>query len=715
MSRAQELEAGFASDDPESRRRAVDFLRDTLRDPHVEELSPDGDGPARYLLRALGDSDWRVRKQAIDVARSLAPSPELLSGLVLALEPGDNVGLRNAAVEALGAFSEQAVHALAQKTPSLDADGKKLVAEALARTMHPSALDALRLLLVDDDSNVRAAALEAVATVGGCGATTAPEAFEILAGSLRRLTEEAFVRLSALDGINRLGSLLPWPTIEGMLQDPVLERSALAAAGRSAHPEALPALLSALGRARGGGVAVVLAALVEYARTSAQNPLLARTEPPSAAVATRLLELAAPQNDDLASRKAALIVSGALGIEQIAPVAAEALSDARLLAEADESLSLLGPKAVPALLRRAAEADPDTRAACIEIVTGLADASAAPLAVAQILNWMADAPPVVVRAGLGAITLLGDVRCFAPVSAWLANEEAQSAAETALAALAQRYPDAARTLAQSASAEGVEAHAAAVIQTVLPAPVRDTIAEDVAYLSLLLSSSAKAVRRAALAGLGNAGSELGTHAAAFALTDEEPDVRYAAVLALSRLRSADGVLSGLGKLLELVEKSADEELVAAALGALAEAGDVRVLTVLRPLVRNASPMVAVAAIEALARVPDARRVEALIEGLSHTESEVVKASMLALGDSIDPRVLAHFGACLDHDAWDVRRLSADMLGRVGGDSASALLRARLATEDNPLVQEAISRALESGHGGLRHTPLPHRAGSLRPR
>ncbi|HEY0465585.1 MAG TPA: HEAT repeat domain-containing protein, partial [Polyangiaceae bacterium] len=623
----------------------------------------DGDGPARYRLRALGDSDWRVRKQAVDVARSLAPSPELLRSLILALEPGDNVGLRNAAVEALGAFSEHAVQALAEKTPTLDADGKKLAAEALARTQHPAALDALRPLLIDVDPNVRAAALDAIATIGACGGTAAAEAFEILAASLKRPSprEEAFVRLSALDGINRLGSLLPWPSIEAMLQDPVLERSALAAAGRSAHPEALPALLSALERARGGGVSVVLAALVEYARTATQNPLLVRTEPPSAAVVTRLLSLAAPENDELSSRKAALIVAGALGIEQLAPIAAEALSDVRLLAEADEALSLLGPKAVPALLGRAAKADPDTRAACIEIVTGLADATAAPLAVRQILAWMAQGPPVVVRAGLGAITLLGDDSCFATVSGWLANEEAQSAAETALAALAQRYPDAARSLARSAKAEGAEAHAAAVIQTVLPVPIRDSVAEDVAYLSLLLSNSAKAVRRAALAGLGNAGSELGTHAAAFALTDEEPDVRYAAVVALSRLRSADGVLSGLGKLLDLVEKSDDEELIAAALGALAEAGDARVLTVLRPLVRNASPMVAVAAIEALARVPDARRVEALIEGLSHQESEVVKASILALGDSFDPRVLAHFGACLDHDAWDVRRLSADML------------------------------------------------------
>ena len=702
MKRAEEISAAFNSEDPEQRRRAVESLR---------ELGSEIDAPARYVLRALGDDDWRVRKQAIEVAIALAPSADLLQGLVPVLLPGDNVGLRNAAVEALGAYGQAAVDALVQQIPALDADGRKLAAEALARTSLPSALDALKPLLTDGDPNVRAAALDAIATVGICAVS---EAFEILSGFLRSTGEEAFVRLCALDGINRLGSLLPWRAIEGMLEDPVLERSALSAAGRSAHPEALSALLRAFERARGGGVSAVLAALVEYARAFAQNHLLLRAETPSRAVAARLLALSLPSNDDLPSRKAALIVAGALGVEQIAPIAAEALSDARLLAEADESLSLLGPRAVPALLERAAHADPDTCAACIEIVTSLADEKSAPAAVLEIRKWLASAAPVVVRAGLGSITLLGDESCFVAVNPWLSNEETASAAETALAALALRYPESARKLARAAGSEGDEAHAAAVIHTALPTPIRATIADDVAYLSALLSNPTKAVRRAALAGLGNAGSELGTDAAAFALTDEEPEVRHAAVVALSRLRTSEGALSGFGKLLELVEKSDDQELVAAALGALGESGDPRVLGVLRPLVRNAPPMVAVAAIEALARVPDARRVDALIEGLSHGESEVVKASMLALGDTIDLRVLAHFGTCLDHEAWDVRRLSADMLGRAGGEPAVALLRGRLAVEDNPLVQEAISRALELGTG-VRHTPLPPRAGSLRPR
>ena len=86
--------------------------------------------------------------------------------------------------------------------------------------------------------------------------------------------------------------------------------------------------------------------------------------------------------------------------------------------------------------------------------------------------------------------------------------------------------------------------------------------------------------------------------------------------------------------------------------------------------------------------------------------------MRALSSDNDPRVLVHLGACLDHDAWDVRRLAADLLSR-GSDAAVGLLRSRLRIEENPLVKDAISRALES-MAGVRRTPPPAR-GSYRPR
>jgi HEAT repeat protein len=104
-------------------------------------------------------------------------------------------------------------------------------------------------------------------------------------------------------------------------------------------------------------------------------------------------------------------------------------------------------------------------------------------------------------------------------------------------------------------------------------------------------------------------------------------------------------------------------------------------------------VVAVAAVEALAQLSDSRRVDALIDSLSHLDAEVVKAALQMLVSESDLRTNAHLGACLDHEAWDVRRLAADLLGRIGGDSVTALLRAKLALEPEPLVRDAILRAL----------------------
>src|SRR5688572_13643412 len=114
---------------------------------------------------------------------------------------------------------------------------------------------------------------------------------------------------------------------------------------------------------------------------------------------------------------------------------------------------------------------------------------------------------------------------------------------------------------------------------------------------------------------------------------------------------------------------------------------------------------------------DPRRIDSLTAALSHTDAEVVKAALRALAGERDVRVAAHIGACLDHQAWDVRRLAADLLGRIGGETAIELLRAKLANESELLVKDAVHRALIEIEGGsaVRRTAPPPRPGSWPPR
>ncbi|MCA9633645.1 MAG: HEAT repeat domain-containing protein, partial [Myxococcales bacterium] len=211
-----DLELALVSSEPEQRRQAASLL-----------VTHGGADRVRLLMQALGDPDWRVRKEAVAVAGRVAPNSEALGALVEALRPGENVGLRNAAVEALCRYGEPAVAALSEALPTLDADGRKLAAEALAMTGSARALGGLERLLDDEDPNVRAAAVEAIA---GIGTASIEEAVALLERCLS--VEDQFMRLAALDGLNRLGVILRFEQVESLLADRVLARSALIAAGR---------------------------------------------------------------------------------------------------------------------------------------------------------------------------------------------------------------------------------------------------------------------------------------------------------------------------------------------------------------------------------------------------------------------------------------------------------------------------------------------------
>ncbi len=692
--------AALTSDDPEERRRAARAL--VGLEPALA---------AAGLLTLLGDEDWRVRKEAVSVVQGLAPEPNLLAALIGTFGPSDNVGLRNATVEALGAFGTDAVDAIAAALRGLDADGRKLAAEALARTGQSAALPVLRGLLQDPDPNVCVAAVEAIAGLGIDGA------LEVVPALLSCLdASEEFTRLAALDGLRALGVNLPWDRLQRLKDDTVLEYAVLASIGRSGDARAAGPLVSALSKARGGTLIATLRSIVDLAR-SGEGParaLKAEAAGLDAATRERLIELASSA-EGREGRGVALLALGALGVQGAAGHVLDALGDEMLQGAAEEALDWLGPLAVAPLIERAAYAMPAGRAACLEIAARLADDHGAPSVRAEALAALGDPSSEVVRAALGALSVVGDQSCLVPVAALLSRDAAPAirrATETSLAVLGARFSDAARELARRAPPASLEAHAAAVLIRVIGPPVRGSLEADVEFLAAALSSAAPAVRRAALPALAAVGGALAVEPIALALTDEESEVRLAAVRALGRLRSAEGEALGVPHLVALAERAADDEMRTAALLGLGETSDTRALPILRPLVRSGDPKAAVAAIEALGAFAEARRIEALIDGLSHPASEVVKAAVRALGESNDGRVLAHLSVALDHEAWDVRRLAADVLGRYS-EGAISPLRARLAVEDDPLVREAIGRALESMVGAHR-SPLPTR-GSYLPR
>lgn len=713
----EEIAEALSSPDPEERRVAAGRLVDA------------GAGSVHLILRALRDEDWRVREEAREVARFRAPDPELLKALVAVMSvPEDmgveSVGLRNAAVDALGAFGEPAVVALAERLPSLDADGRKLAVEALAATAHPSALSVLRSLLDDSDPNVRAAALEAVANLGS---VSVDEAVGVLESCLD--DSDQFVRLIALNGLNQLGACLPWGRIEPLFRHTVLRRAALDAAGRSGAPQAAEVLADHMSTQRSSGPEffATLRAMASLAQRGAagRKALAQRLKHLPADARTRLLQLAASEGDDLINRRCAVALLGLLGGEDAARVAVAALADDRVLEEAEVAVCDLGEAATAVLAQSVQASEGSERAAAVELLGRVAAdlGEAARLEAVRVIRAsLQDGSHEVVRAALEVLGDMGDATCLHAVCGLFSESGEQvmrRIAEMALKSLAMRWPDEACSVSENPE---TDAYAAVVLVGALGQLARQ--GDDNAPLSAeqcaqrlcqALSHTCAAVRRVALEGLGTLGDASCVKEVAFALTDEEPAVRVAAVQALGQLRAPDGTAVGLEQLLAILESGHDAELMATAAEALGDLGATETLEALAPLARGGDPRLAVAAVEAIAHLPLVRRLDVLLPVLEHPSPEVVKATLRAIGGDRDPRVLVHVGRLLEHESWDVRRQAADVLGKLGGESDVHLLRAKLESEREPLVREALQRALEE-LGALRRTPVPPTtSGSFRPR
>ena len=695
----ERLEQALTARDPEVRRLAVG------------ELTQLGTESTASLIRALGDEDWRVRKEATQAIIDMPPSKELAEAVVKALQPNDNVGLRNAAVEALAALGQTAVEALTEATDSLDVDGRKLAADALGQSRHPSAVLLLKNLAVDVDLNVRVAAIEAL---GHVGSSCTSEFSDILYAALR--SQEAIERLSALGAANELGLSLDWWRIRTLLGDPCLQRAIWSAACRMSDVDSAEMLARVVDECLDSEFPFAVLTLANRISRDDQALPVARQTLATLRVERRQW-LAQLLNGELVEhRQAALLVLAAIGDAESARSVLDVIDDDSLAATAELALSLLGKAASSLLCERASAASsPRTQALAIGMLARVVGSWPDADAYATVASALASESPAVLRAAFEFLERNSDDTCLE--RAYYGFERSARIVEApailALQSMVNRHPHCAARLIVDSTVDGPNTLAAVVtMATLIAIPGYDRTVDTV-FLSRALAHESPHVRRGALEALVMCGHASSTDMALFALTDEEAEVRRAAVRALGRATDVNAT----ERLIHIIRVSDDLDLVVAAIRALGASDNPRALPVLRPVARSGAPAVAVAAVEAIAQLHDPRRIDALIDSLSHSDGEVVKASLQMLARESDLRAGAHLGACLDHEAWDVRRLAADLLGRIGGEVANGLLRTKLAIETEPLVREALLRGLgdvEVTNYVRRNTPGVD-PGSWRPR
>jgi HEAT repeat protein len=674
---------------------SIEQLRTALRDRDAEirrraVLSADQEPAlevAEIVLAALGDEDWRVRKEAVQVALRRANELLLIDPLVEAICQGENVGLRNAALDVLQGLGDQAARALVTALPGVPEHARKFVVEALGDSRGPLIVAELSRAAQSSDTNVASEAIEALARIGG------PDAQRAIRSRLS--ASDPFLRMAALDALNRCEVSVRWEELAPLLKDRLSRRVVVTALGRTGDVEAVAPLFAAL---EDDTAPVTAAAAAAIARLSAHSydaeaavKLALAQLSDRARQALRTVLSTAP--DPESQRAAAELLAEARDVPSLAMMVAHLASDAPMPRLID-ALRDWGVRVIEPLLELGASLpSPRERAIALELCADLtfSDDRASQLLRPRVLGALreslSDREAAIRAVALRCLGEWGEAQDAVRLAAQAIGGDPELA-RTAIRALEKLGGRSAEAVEQALSEISEEGSHGVLLATVT-AGIGGKAALD--RLQRLMSSDHPEVRRAAVAGLGRLGGMRAKGLLVIALADEDADVQIVAAQALGGLRDeqtgaayVDDLMLALGSELAHVRTA-----VARALG---HTGSPLAVEPLRELLRESESGVAIAAVEALGRLGPAQLAQRLEPALLHRDAEVVKAALRVLSDWRDASAYDALTGALGHAAWDVRQLAAELLGDLGERRAVPSLSAQLAHESDDLVRIALSEA-----------------------
>jgi len=671
------LREALSDADPEVRRRAV---------VHASADASAEVGP--LLLNALGDEDWRVRKEAVQVVHRRAVELGLIESLVQGICQGENVGLRNAALDVLEALGPSAAPALIAALPGVPEHARKFVVEALGESGGMHVVRELAKAAASEDPNEAGEAIEALARIGG------PEAERVMRSRLT--ASDPFLRMAALDALNRVHAVIPWAELEPLLQDRLLRRVAISALGRTGRVEALEPLFLALEESTVhvvGAAAIAIARLISGSPEAAQAalPRLWRLDDRARAWLRVVLTSSA---DAEARRAAAELLAWAKDVEALSAIVLHLAGDAPS-SQALSALRAWGREAVePMLALIPMLQSTQERAVAIELTADLA------LVAEGLEHGLRERVRGTLRRSLSDpehAVVTAAARCFAQWAdesdaallvghALSADVSVGKACARALEALAKRAPEAVERALSATALSGPQGGALAPVVAAVGGP------HALDRLQRLLSGDDPGVRRSALLGFGRLGGRRASDFVALALADEDTEVQVVAAQVLGRIRDENGLASGEPELV-LALNSELSQVRQAAARALGQTGSQRAVEPLRGLLLSEDVGLAMAAVEALGQLSPGQLSGILKSAVTHRDREVVKAALRALSESHDPEGIEPIIASLTHPAWDVRKLAAELIGELGSMRAVPALKAQLAVETDDLAREALEMVL----------------------
>ncbi len=222
----EELEKLLNHSNVEIRRQAVKDIRKSGKDMPVV---------ISYLIKAVEDEDWRVRKTAVEVLLDIR-GDEVIEAVIKNMYSEDNANARNSAIEILTALGSEATDHLVEVYTDAAPDVKKFIIDILGDSGDMKAVPLLLRALEDEDDNVRTAAVDYLGNIQGN-----PSVLNALIDILK--SGDMWVAYTAAAALGRIGDMEAVDALVSMLSRKELKKPIIKALGLIAKPDTLPLII----------------------------------------------------------------------------------------------------------------------------------------------------------------------------------------------------------------------------------------------------------------------------------------------------------------------------------------------------------------------------------------------------------------------------------------------------------------------------------------
>ncbi|MBE0502687.1 MAG: HEAT repeat domain-containing protein [Desulfuromonadales bacterium] len=661
MNRYQLIQAALLSTDEEVRLNGLQSL-----------YRYDGEERMDLVCAALGDSSWRIRKEAINLFLALPGAIVSAERIVALLYDEENAGLRNAAAEILIKLGPSVLPVLTRAAGTPDHDVRKFILDIMGDIGDRQATPLLLHLLQNDgEINVRAAAAENLGKIGDASAV--PEMVSALS------VPDLLVQFSLLDALGRIGCAIPVDGLVGLGENRLLRKPLFDALGRIGDETAVVPLVAGLHDPMRNVREAAILGLQRLLSRCGDKILAGQLDANALEGVVSLL--ASPS---LPVKKAALAILGRYCDPARAVLLATYLDDDHLADDVAAILAARGHDVVAGLTVCWAGAS-DRKKAYLAYLFGKVGVTHAVNLLVEELKGADDFLRTILLRALGQVGRTEEIALLAGYLE-VPEDDVRQAAVDGLVNIAERFHAPVIDLVRNAFAHAEPAVRQAALQVLgrLGGVASETV------LLLAMKDESALVRRSAIYYL-DGRNPPHLPALTLALTDEESDVRRQAVeaLAMSAERS-------LLEPLSLMLQDEDPWVRATAIRALGRIGGVEALAVIRRGLLDPVGLVTIAVLETLMEESLPFDPREMLGHLDHADEDVVLALLKLLATASDPHWLEECGeALLAHPCCLIRQRVAELLGQSGTVRGQTLLQQRLQLEEEELVVDALRQGLAS--------------------